>query len=84
MGTMTCQVLCLWGAHIGTPSDHQVRPGTLHPGSRSLAPSHSSLSQYTLASFFPGPGSWGPDRQAGLVPDSDSPTAAPFHPPPLQ
>lgn len=36
-------------------------PGTLHPGSRSLAPSHSSLGQHTLASFFPGPGSWGPD-----------------------
>lgn len=36
-------------------------PGSLHPGSRSLAPSYSSLGQHTLASFFPGPGSWGPD-----------------------
>lgn len=36
-------------------------PGTLHLGSRSLAPSHLSLGQHALASFFLGPGSWGPD-----------------------
>lgn len=78
-------MLCLWGARIGTPSEHQV---PRHPPPPQQVPGSKSPKPWPARTCLLLPGTGGGvlgfrHRKAGLVPDSDSPTAALFHPPPL-
>lgn len=89
MGTVTClpQALaecCVCGVlTLGLPLTTRC-PGTLH---RAAGPWFQAIQPWPGHTCLLLPGTWVlgfRHRKAGLVPDSDLPTAAPFHPPPLQ